>query len=32
VGQENFNWIVRAMAEYFIDRVKHPRPFESTGT
>ena len=32
VGQENFNWIVRAMSEYLIDRVKHPRPFESTGT
>ncbi|HEX5854426.1 MAG TPA: hypothetical protein VFZ57_02300, partial [Thermoanaerobaculia bacterium] len=32
VGQENFNWIVRAMTEYLMDRVKHPRPFESAGT
>ncbi|HEX2799545.1 MAG TPA: hypothetical protein VHQ44_07725, partial [Thermoanaerobaculia bacterium] len=32
VGQENFNWIVRTMAEYLLDRAKHPRPFESLGT
>ncbi len=32
VGQENFDWIVRSMAEYLLDRVRHPRPFESLGT
>jgi glutathione synthase/RimK-type ligase-like ATP-grasp enzyme len=32
VGQENFDWIVRTMAEYLLDRAKHPRPFESLGT
>jgi glutathione synthase/RimK-type ligase-like ATP-grasp enzyme len=32
VGEENFQWIVRAMAEYLLDRAKTPRPFEATGT
>ena len=32
VGQENFDWIVRTMAEYLLDRAKNPRPFESLGT
>lgn len=32
VGQENFDWIVRAMAEFLLDRARHPRPFESLGT
>jgi len=32
VGQENFDWIVRAMADYLFDRAKHPHPFESLGT
>ena len=32
VGKENFDWIVRAMAEFLLDRVRHPRPFESLGT
>ncbi|MGZ6989010.1 MAG: ATP-grasp domain-containing protein, partial [Thermoanaerobaculia bacterium] len=32
VGQENFDWIVRTMAEYLLDRARHPRPFESVGT
>ncbi len=32
VGQENFDWIVRSMAEFLLDRVRHPRPFESLGT
>lgn len=32
VGEENFQWIVRAMAEYLVDRAKNPRPFEATGT
>jgi hypothetical protein len=32
VGEENFRWIVRAMAEFLIDRAKHPRAFESTGS
>ena len=31
VGEENFQWIVRAMAEYLLDRAKNPRPFEATG-
>ena len=32
VGQENFDWIVKAMAEYLMDRVRNTRPFEATGT
>jgi len=32
VGEENFQWIVRAMGEYLLDRAKNPRPFEATGT
>ena len=32
VGQENFDWIVRAMAEFLIERAKNPRPFELAGT
>ena len=32
VGEENFQWIVRAMTEYLLDRAKNPRPFEATGT
>jgi glutathione synthase/RimK-type ligase-like ATP-grasp enzyme len=32
VGQENFDWIVKVMAEYLMDRVRNPRPFEATGT
>jgi len=32
VGEENFRWIVKAMAEYLVDRAKNPRPFEATGT
>jgi len=31
VGQDNFAWIVEAMAEVLIDRVRNPRPFELTG-
>lgn len=31
VGQENFNWVVRAMAELLIERAKNPRPYEATG-
>jgi glutathione synthase/RimK-type ligase-like ATP-grasp enzyme len=32
VGEENFQWIVRTMADYLLDRVRHPRSFEATGT
>ena len=32
VGEENFRWIVRAMAELLIERAKNPRPFEPTGS
>jgi glutathione synthase/RimK-type ligase-like ATP-grasp enzyme len=32
VGEENFQWIVRTMGEYLLDRAKNPRPFEATGT
>jgi glutathione synthase/RimK-type ligase-like ATP-grasp enzyme len=32
VGPENFDWIVKAMAEYLVDRARNPRPFEMTGT
>ncbi|HVO51738.1 MAG TPA: hypothetical protein VMV60_12135 [Thermoanaerobaculia bacterium] len=31
VGEENFQWIVREMAAYLVDRAKNPRPFEATG-
>jgi len=32
IGPENFEWVVDAMAEVLIDRVRRPRPFELTGT
>jgi glutathione synthase/RimK-type ligase-like ATP-grasp enzyme len=32
VGQENFDWIVRAMSELLIERVRTPRPFELAGS
>ena len=32
MGEENFDWIVKAMAEFLIDRAQNPRPFEATGT
>ncbi len=32
VGEENFQWIVKTMAEYLLDRAKNPKPFEPTGT
>jgi hypothetical protein len=31
VGEENFNWVVENMADVLIDRVRNPRPFETTG-
>lgn len=31
VGDENFEWVVNTMAEVLIDRVRRPRPFETTG-
>jgi len=32
IGEANFAWIVRTMAEVLIDRVRNPLPFELTGT
>ena len=32
VGEENFRWIVRAMAEDLMERARNPRPFEPTGS
>jgi hypothetical protein len=32
IGQENFRWIVRNMAEVLVDRVRNPRPFEIAGS
>jgi len=32
VGEENFRWIVRAMAEDLMERARAPRPFEPTGS
>ena len=32
VGEENFNWIVRAMSEYLLERAKDPLAFEHAGT
>jgi glutathione synthase/RimK-type ligase-like ATP-grasp enzyme len=32
VGRENFDWIVRAMAEHLMERARSPRPFEPTGS
>ena len=31
VGADNFEWIVGNMAEFLINRVRRPRPFELTG-
>jgi hypothetical protein len=32
VGQENFDWIVRAMAELLMERARTARPFEPGGS
>ncbi len=32
VGEENFRWIVDAMAEYLMELARHPRPWEPTGS
>ncbi len=32
VGEENFRWIVSAMAEDLMERARSPRPFEPTGS
>jgi hypothetical protein len=32
IGRDNFDWIVRTMAEVLVERVRNPRPFELTGT
>ena len=31
VGKENFDWVLKAVAEMLIDRAEHPRPLELTG-
>jgi hypothetical protein len=31
VGRENFDWVVRTMADVLIDRARNPRPFEAAG-
>lgn len=31
VGKENFDWVLKAVAEMLIDRADHPRPLELTG-
>ena len=31
VGDENFQWIVHAMAEYLLDRARNPKAWEPTG-
>ena len=32
VGEENFRWIVDAMADLLMERARRPRPFEPTGS
>ena len=32
VGEENFRWIVAEMADFLVERVLHPVPWEPTGT
>jgi glutathione synthase/RimK-type ligase-like ATP-grasp enzyme len=32
VGEENFRWIVRTMADDLMERARSPRPFEPTGS
>ena len=32
VGQENFDWVVDNLSDVVIDRVRHPRGFEPTGS
>ncbi len=32
VGEENFRWIVSAMADDLMERARRPRPFEPTGS
>jgi glutathione synthase/RimK-type ligase-like ATP-grasp enzyme len=31
VGKDNFDWVLKAVAEMLIDRAEHPRPLELTG-
>ena len=31
VGEDNFAWMVEAMSDVLVDRVRNPRPFEMTG-
>jgi hypothetical protein len=31
VGQDNFDWVLRTVAEMLIDRAMNPRPVELTG-
>jgi hypothetical protein len=32
VGEENFRWIVDAMADLLMERARRPKPFEPTGS
>lgn len=32
VGDENFEWVVKAMAELLVERARNPRPFEAHGS
>ena len=32
IGEVNFAWIVDTMADVLVERVRHPRPFELTGS
>jgi hypothetical protein len=32
IGEANFAWIVANMADVLVERVRHPRPFELTGS
>jgi len=31
IGQDNFDWILRTVADMLIDRAQNPRPIELTG-
>ncbi|HTS02002.1 MAG TPA: hypothetical protein VMN04_05715 [Thermoanaerobaculia bacterium] len=31
VGEENFRWVVRTMADDLLERARNPRPYEATG-
>ena len=31
MGEDNFAWVLQNAAEFLIDRVQNPRPFELSG-